>query len=252
MGNKIIEVIGPPGVGKSTIFQALCHQWKPHFNWIYQDVLLGPEKPPVTHFPQWLKYKAHLLLGKKLTKSIPVEYGLRFADENKALAKFYWDYLSNQDLASNGEAAHRFRSAYFLFSDFCRYQAIRENTCSKPCLIDEGFLQKSFLIQADQHYVRALVDQYLALLPLPYALLYIDTPHKNIISERLRNRKKVHISHIGKDDAALMEETGKWQDLFDTILEKVENRNVLTYRIDGAQPIARNVKLIQEFLAEIK
>lgn len=252
MGDKIIEVIGPPGVGKSTIFQALCREWQPHFNWIYQDVLLSPEKPAVNQFGQWLKYHGYQLLGKKSAKSIPVEYGTRFADENKELAKFYWDYLSNSGLPHNGQAAHRFRSAYFLFSDFCRYQAIRETTCNKPCIIDEGFLQKSFLIHTDHHKMRQLIDHYLTLVPLPYALLYINTAQKNIISQRLRNRKKIHISHIGKDDAALMKETEKWQYLFNTILEKIETRNVLIYLIDGEQPVANNVALIKGFLAQIK
>jgi thymidylate kinase len=251
MGDKIIEVLGPPGVGKSAIYHSLCYQWKPQFNWIYQDALLAPE-PPISHFIKWLEYNAYRLLGKKLVKSPAVDFGVRFANENKELAKFYWNHLSDTGFQHKGEAAHRFRSAYFLFSDFCRHQAIRESPCNKPCIIDEGFLQKSFLIHADKQYMRDLIDQYLALLPLPYAILYIDTPHKNIISERLRNRKKVHITHIGKDDAALMEETEKWQYLFNTILERTEKKNVLTFKIDGAQPIANNVARIKEFLAEIK
>jgi hypothetical protein len=252
MGDKIIEVIGPPGVGKSAIYQALCYEWKPQCNWIYQEALLAPEKPPVSHFVNWLAHNAYQLLGKKSAKRPSVDFGVRFVNENKELATFYWNHLSKNGLGHNGEAAQRFRSAYFLFADFCRYQAIRESPCRKPCIIDEGFLQKSFLIDADQQRMRDVIDQYLALLPLPYALVYIDTTHKNIISKRLRNRKKVHISHIGKDDAALLEETAKWQYLFNTILEKTEKKNVLTCKIDGAQPIADNVALIKKFLAEIK
>ena len=251
MGDKIIEVIGPPGVGKSAIYQALCYQWKPQCNWIYQDALLAPAKPPVSQVMKWLAHHASLLLGKKLTRTLPVDFGVRFVNEHKELAAFYWNHLSEKGLAQNGEAALRFRSAYFLFADFCRYQAIRESPSQKPCIIDEGFLQKSFLIDADQQRMQCLIDQYLAIVPLPHALVYIDTAHKNIISERLRNRKKVHISHIGKDEAALLEETGKWQYLFHTILEKTERKNVLTFKIDGARPIADNVALIKEFLVNI-
>lgn len=251
MGQKIIEVIGPPGVGKTSIYRSLCYTCPPDAGWTYQDALLAPARPGIGEFPHWLKYQASCLLGKKMAKAIPAEFGVRFVQENKELAQFFWDHLSNPEFGGNGEPAHRFRSAYFLFSDFCRYQAIRENACSKPCIIDEGFLQKSFLLPANQQALQDLIDRYLALLPLPYALVYIDTPHKHLISDRLQHRKKRHLTHIGKDEAGLLEETEKWQYLLQTILEKTEHRNVLTYKIDGAKPIAVNVNLIKEFLAAI-
>lgn len=240
MSQKIIEIIGPPGIGKTTIYESLCKTWRSTFNWTYQEALLTP-KPHFSEFNKWTEYRLRRLLGKKITKSIPVEYGLRFIENHQELANFYWNYLSNAP-----EISKRFRAAHFLFTDFCRYQAIVESNAVQPCIINEGLLQKSFFIHNDEQVMLAALDKYMPLLPLPYAIIYINTPDTSLIIERLRSRKKIIASHLGKGYNDLFADIEKWQYLLNLIVEKMKCKNVPIYHIEGSKPLEENVILINK------
>ncbi|AKD04404.1 hypothetical protein POKO110462_06310 [Pontibacter korlensis] len=251
MNQKIIEIIGPPGVGKSTVYKSLCKTWTPSANWVYQDTLLLPEKPNIQDFRRWFEYYAKKLLGKKITRSIKAEYGLRFVSNNPNLAHFYWDQLSDTRIFKDEEINKRFRSAYFLFCDFCRYQAILEKESSKLCIVNEGLLQKSFFVHDNEEYLNVLLSTYLSLLPLPHAIIFINTPNKKVIFERLRGRKKIHASHVGKEDAGLMEDIDRWQQTLNLIIEKAREANVKVLNVDGEKPIGDNVSYINSMLAKL-
>jgi thymidylate kinase len=251
MDAKIIEIIGPPGIGKTTIYEALCTTWSPVSNWIYLDALLTP-KPRFSEFKAWFEYQLKKVLRKKIVKSIPVEYGLRFVEEYQDLANFYWNHLSNPDIYHDGEIKKRFRSAYFLYADFCKYQAILESRSSKPCIINEGLLQKSFLIQDDKQLMRDVINKYVPLLPLPHAIIYINTPNIGLVLERLRSRKKIIASHFGKGDKELKDDIENWQLLLNTISEIMQRKGVPVYNIDGDRSIEENVVAINNLLNNTK
>jgi adenylate kinase family enzyme len=244
MNNKIIEIIGPPGVGKTTIYGSLCKKWRPVSNWIYQDALLTP-KPKLSEIYKWINYHSRLLLGKKINKNIPIEYGLRFVDDHKDLANFCWDYLSD---VYKEEANRRFRAAYFLFADFCRYQAILENSPGKPCILNEGLLQKSFFVDDDTDSILKLLQNYFSLLPMPSIVINVNIDNRNIIVERLKNRNKIIASHMGKDHEALLHDINKWQQFLKVMIDIMSSRGVKIIHVDGERSIEENVSFIKEKL----
>ena len=247
---KIVEVIGPPGIGKSTIYKALCHQWRPNAPWIYQEALLTPEKPSFSAFSKWLEYQFRKFSGKPKKKSLSVDYGLQFVENNVELAHFYWNHLSDPHTYKHEEIGHRFRASYFLFSDFCRYQAILATGTDKTCVIDEGFLQKSFLLKENKQEMIDHVNSYVPLLPLPDALVYINTTNKDMILSRLGGRKKVIASQQGKDKEALLADIEKWQLLFELICEKMQQYQIPVYHIDGARSVEENAFLLNKILSD--
>jgi hypothetical protein len=216
-------------------------------------VLLA-SRPGIFSPGKWLGYHGRILLRKKLTKTIPVEYGLRFAAEQQELADFCWKYISHIQFYDRSVINQRFRSAYFLFTTFSMYQAILEKAPADPCIIQEGFLQKSFFIHDgpfNEQLTNSLLEQYLHLVPLPYAVIYMNMPDINEIIKRLRSRNKVIASHFDKDDDALRNDIEKWQHAQHKILEGLKSAGVLIVQINGKQPVRENVSSIKKWLHEI-
>lgn len=250
---RIIEIIGAPGTGKSTIYQSLCNTWRPRSPWIYPDTLITPE-PGIFSFPKWIVYRLRLALHKKLTRSIPVEFGLRFAGQNRNLARCCWDVLSDIRVYSDQEIHRRFRSAHFFFTTFCMYQAILEKASAKPCIIEEGFLQKSFFTrteEVDQQLAYPLVDEYLSLVPLPFAVIHIDTYDVDEIVRRLRRRQKIIASHLDLGDDALRRDIKQWQRAQHYLLDRLKRQGVMIVPVNAKEPVRANVSAIDELLKKI-
>ncbi|HTE28573.1 hypothetical protein [Flavitalea sp.] len=244
---EIIEIIGPPGIGKTTIYNALCKKWRASFNWIYQGALLMPA-PSLEDFNSWIVFRIKKLLNGGGAKSIPIEFGLRFAQNHPRLANFCWEQLSDASIYQNDNSALRFRSVYLLYLDFCRYQAIDEKKSFIPCLLNEGFLQKSFLVQSDLVLMPDLINKYLPLVPLPKAIIYVNTEDKGIIVQRLVNRSKTIASHLGKNKNDLLGDILKWQFQLELIISWMLDHNVVVYNIDGEKSIKENVLSITKIL----
>jgi deoxyadenosine/deoxycytidine kinase len=251
MEQRIIEIIGPPGVGKSTLYKSLRNTWTQESSWIYQEALLIPDKPNVLDFINWIEYHTKKILGKRFSKSIKADFGLRFASNNPDLANFFWSNLSDSRIFNNQEVDKRFRSAYYLFYDFCRYQAILDKDFDRPCIINEGLLQKSFFVNKDESMMCDLLNRYLSLLPLPRAVIFINTSNTDIILSRLQNRGKTLASHVGKSDLELIEDIKKWQQMLQLVVEKVTALNVAVLNIDAERPIKENVNHLNKILQSL-
>jgi energy-coupling factor transporter ATP-binding protein EcfA2 len=251
MMSRIVELVGPPGVGKSTLYGALCAAWTPASPWTHQDALLSPAKPSISQVSAWLEYNVKVMLGRRRTKSIPVDFGLRFSDLHNEFAHFCWNHLSTSGVPLNQEIGQRFRSSYFLFNDFCRYQAILEKPSKSPCIIEEGFLQKSFLLHDNGSQLEELLKSYLRLIPLPQAILLIDSANTDLIVKRLRQRKKTIASHLQADDRQLAIETRKWQQLLQFATSALEKNGVQVYRLDAELPVRENVAMATRYLGQL-
>jgi len=244
--NKIIEIIGPPGIGKSTLYLALRKKWNPKKNWIYEDILLAPDKPKLWNPFQWLEYNFRWYTGKNLNKTLAVDLGMKFIRNNEPLAAFCWKYFTENPHHNSTE--NRFRYSYFLYQDFCGFQAVAEKKSPKPCLIEEGFFQKSFLIHQNFQLMEEILDKYLSLIPLPRAVIGLDSENVELILSRIKERKKVIPSHFNKDEASLEMDIRKWQHLVQLIMDKLEKKKVLVYKIDGSKSVDEKVAIIEPIL----
>jgi hypothetical protein len=183
---------------------------------------------------------------------VPIEFGLRFAQLHPELANFCWQQLSDENVCANIKIEMRFRSAFLLYLDFCRYQAIAEKESITPCVLNEGLLQKSFLIQRDLRVMLDLINKYLSLVPLPRAIIYINSEDKELIVERLINREKIIATHLGKNKKELLEDIITWQYQLELIISWMLDHNVMVYNIDGARSVKENILFITKILEKQK
>lgn len=247
MDNGIVEIIGPPGIGKTTIYTAVCRKWRPSFRWTYPDALLTTT-PPFSDFSNWVEHRLKGILKKRLSRSVPSEFGLRFAQSHPELANFCWNELSREDVYPIKGPEMRFRSVFHLYLDFCRYQAIAEAKPAFPCLLSEGLLQKSFLIRNNHQATMDRLGLYLPLVPLPKAIIFINSQNRELIVERLRSRSKTLAIHQNKSGDELMQDIIMWQYQFHLISRWMLKQGVKVYNIDGAKPVSENSLLISRIL----
>jgi hypothetical protein len=246
---RIVELIGPPGVGKSKLYEEMARKYYKEKDWISMEHLLAPKSPGLNFPVRWLEHQYRKLFDKNRIKSIPTEYGLRFIKENEKFAEFCWNHISTSQMHNSPDK--RYRAAYFLFTEFCRYQAILEKKHSRPCLIEEGFLQKSYLIHQEKQLMEELLDEYIKLIPLPHAVIGIDTQEKGLILSRLKTRKKTIPSHTGKDDSLLLSDIELWQHLVQTAIDKLKRSGVFVFNIDGSLPLAEKAASTHAFLKSL-
>lgn len=133
-----------------------------------------------------------------------------------------------------------------MYRDFCKHQAIQDAATDKLCILDEGLLQKSFLIHEDVKIIQDLLDEYLALLPLPRAIFWVDIANVGEIVKRIKNRQKIIASHIGEDDKGLFELSMRWRRLIELIAEKLQKYEVKIFELDGEMTLDENVEVIQK------
>ena len=244
---KIIEIIGAPGVGKSTVYKALINSYNQYSDWIYPDADENRKKAGWIGFRSYSSLIYHRLFRKEQMSRYQIELGLKFVRQHKELADFIWRNISENETGIQ-DVGQRFRSAYFAFKHFCRYQKIMESYNDKPCIIEEGLLQKSFLIRDNEKEMLEAVHDYLYLVPLPKAIIYLNTPDAKVILERLKSRKKVLPNHKDKNDKFLLENIERWQSLFNDIAKSLSEFNVPVYNVDGSKTVKENVQLINHLL----
>ncbi|MDN3671150.1 hypothetical protein QWY93_17695 [Echinicola jeungdonensis] len=244
---QTIEFIGAPGVGKSTLYKKLRGIKPPLQKWTYIDAVLKPA-PPFFKFLDWSNYQLRKLLKKKHHQSVNSIKGIKYIQKHKELAQFIWEHLSDSSFPANQILGQRYRSAFYLFRDFSRYQTISEVSQSTYCIIDEGLLQRSYLLNNDPVKVNALLEEYLSLVPLPQAVFYVYIDSTPLILQRLKGRHKTLIGHIGLNNDDLFEDIQRWQMLMKLIVENIKRQGVKVFPINGENPVAENLKRILEIL----
>jgi len=249
VGN-IVELIGPPGIGKSTIYNTACSKWKKSDGWIHEDELYAPSLSPLSSLTDRMVHAIRRLTGKKYNKSLPLNYGMDFVNQHPKLAEFIWDHLGKNHPGKN-QVAYRYRAAYFLFLTFSRYQGIIREKSFRPVLLEEGFLQKSFLVNPDEEYMSSILDKYLPLIPMPIAVICLKAPNRKLILERIRMRGKTIAAHEGKTDLEILQEIHQWERLNVLICRKLSKVGVRISYLDGRNTLGENVAELSRILKEL-
>ena len=241
---RIIEIVGPPGIGKSTIYNTLSSLWKQQDSWLPQNALLRRSNPPISQFRHWIGHHVTGILSLKKSTAVPVEVGLRFANNHKALSFFFWSYLCGH-ATSKKDTGNAFSTAYFLFKDFCRYQAIWDASSPRPCLLDNGFLSKAFLFHQEEEQLKQQLDEYLSLVPLPHAIICLEKEGSETVfhtgADQSVNGQKPH-------QAAELMNLDRYKAVYKMIVEKMEGYNIPLCRVNVRNTNEKNLPILLNFL----
>lgn len=243
-----VEIIGPPGIGKSTLYQAVCRSWTPQSRWTYQEKVLGNERGRHGLIRSAIYQIYCRLIKRSGNHQLTIDHGLRFIQQHEPFAEFIWKHLSDPNIFPEGRQAERFRAFYLLFRDFMRYQAILESNAHKPCIMEEGFLQKSYLLQVPEMELPDWIERYLQLTPKPDLIFRMDASDPDTIALRLELRAKKLAAYQGLDRSGLIQETRKWQQFFSVMDQKIQQQHIEFKMLDGSKPIEENIRIIYDSL----
>ncbi len=247
MPGERIEIIGPPGAGKSTIYREVCKRWARTSPWVHSGVLLPPAVTGLRSLRRWIGFTLRNWYRGERSRANG-SLGVEFISENQELVEFLWEAIDRNCVNYIDGLDVRLRAAFVLYKDMERIQAIRNANDRRPCLMVEGLLQKSFLRGPDGAISDKRIDKYLSLIPFPKTVFIADVADVDAIVERILRRKKRNASESGLDETGFRNRTLQWQKQFQMMENCLRKRDIPVFRIDAAEPVDVSAGRVVEIL----
>jgi len=228
----LVEIIGPTGVGKTTISRNLLQMWDGNGAWISYEKLLN--ECNYSTFP---------------LNQTDISAGLRFL-------QLFPEYLSQFKALNNGLNNEE---SWFInrkrelqhFKVLCDIQLISELYSTQKikfplCIYDEGITFKTFnRVDTDRHHLA--VNQLLHTFPLPGVIVLIDAP-ADIIAERAFEREKTAPVHRHKNLNEIHENIIAQKKRFSNLVEILDKAGIIVYKLDSIDTPENSALKISELL----
>jgi hypothetical protein len=250
---KIIELLGIPGVGKSSIYSALSSSWNKDMNWVPADLLL-PKQKITFRSPKDFLLSFSKRIGKDINLSLLKEAGFRFVAQYPEYMNGSWDAIHRKHISREDGPDVRLKEATRLKKSTEYIQYISENESLKYAILDIGGLVQrldftwftSKDIVEDQREIVHLLN----FMPLPEGVIYIYVDQK-INVERLLNRGRTLAVHRNLTGKELEEFCKKYQQRWAFVCDKLEEKNVPLLKIRAQIPIPEIKDRINEFVEKL-
>lgn len=263
MEHKIVELLGPSGIGKSALYHELRKRWTPDEKWVtFDDLFATPKSFPGTYIRT---------IYRPLKKAWQEPY-----DYTRSLRNYnIWDQLdgySNPFLF--GEYGSFFQKMMDLVEQHSkvgysgedkRFQTFfmimwsvgQLNTVLEMKGDDRLFLMKDgeLLISRIMHLNSPSFDEqalreYLEVVPKPDALVRLIASPEQIV-KRIRQRGRVASLHLGMNDETLYRYTSDTLDLLGKACEILKSEGVPVLEVNAEGPVSANAGRILDFFQSI-
>lgn len=246
---KIVEFVGPPGIGKSTTYEELCKKWTPNNTWVPYNIcaLSSPNKnTTIKSQIKKLVFKQNLPSPeKKLLK----EAREKFIDENPDFINILWNAISNKPLHVTGRDI-RYDSMRFMMKICARAQLMMEYNKSKYCVIDEGFIQNiTFTVnnKNNGNYYEEL-NASIELVKKYTDVVFNFTVNLNALLDRIHRRQK---RTFLQENLTYHQISERMEDSIQNktlITEILEEKNIPVYTVDSSKSAQYNCNEIKRIL----
>lgn len=247
---RVVELCGPPGVGKTTIYKELDIRWKKKYNWIPGHYLSPHPNLSIGYLKLFLYSLKQKLKGKEegTFDKVRIEARNRFIAQYPDYIDVCWaDIITNQKRGSNGLDL-RMDKAGVLATTINKIQFVRESTTEKVAILEEGLIHLLDVINSCQD--TAAIERLVKLMPLPDALVCIEVPVPEN-AKRLAGRGHVLSMHKALSTEQLTALIRQCQERRQTIYRFLKEEGVPVLLINGKDPAGENANKIIHFVENL-
>lgn len=244
---KLIEFCGAPGVGKSTIYQALSERWKENENWIPAHQIY-PRKlksqNPFKKFVNSVLEREQSLDDKAMRKA-----GGRFVALYPAYVDQCWAHIMGKEKKGLNGTDQRFEKASHVFKMMQRVQTCREHQATQNVIIEEGLVNAvgNALHLLDS---AALADEIKALfqnMPLPDGLILVEADADTVVG-RIKARKRFVPSFENVPQNDLLRAIEEVSALRKAAVEVYQNEGHPVLYVNAANPVSQNADSVLKYM----
>lgn len=246
-----VEIIGPPGVGKTTIYNQLVKV-------IGGTNIFTPEE--IINKEYYSAGKTSLL--KQIIKknigfnAVPYSFiqeeAVKYVSNDSILSNVVWKMM-NESTPFLNTGSLRLRSAYLFMLELGKATIIQRSISQGVCIQNESLLQRSFLInQGAKTEKNKDLMTYIKKIPTPDFVIIIETMNDEVIVKRLASRTKNLLMYKGLSENQLRVMSIDWTSHLRLLVSLLENHGTGVFRINPLDTVQKNAQKIISLLAEIR
>ncbi len=247
---EIIEIIGPPAVGKTTIFNALKKRWIRNAPWAPKIEFLPKVDNSTFGTTSYWRYIIRTLMGaRKVNQKKITNAAYSFLQRNKEFSSLCWELIHKNRTKDHLGVDNRFRSAFYVYQVMGVYQTIIDSPDTRICITDELLTHR--IIQLTEDAVnKDDLREFVKVLPVPKGIIYLDAP-VDILTKRSTERQRNIIRHQGRSSTELMQLASLDRTKLLFLCKELEQRDIPVLYINASQSIDGCVNEIIQHLRKL-
>lgn len=256
---KTVEIIGPSGAGKTSIYNNLRTIWKDDYRWVtFDDMNRSKSKMIFRYFKKAYNIFFDLLpIAKNINQNknhVDEEWGfINYRDSiylgasYKELKTVLMDLIGEHCAKWYDGSDRRFVTIYMMMWSMGYWEKIYSRNNDDRLYIlkqGEGFVSRIMHLSSPSFDEIAL-QKYLSHIPMPDVLIFLDVNVEKILN-RIKTRERLSTLHTGMTDETLFDYTQKTISHFQIAMETASKNGVSVYRVDASgSPGEATEKIVQ-------
>jgi hypothetical protein len=244
---KIIEFIGPRGVGKSTLYKKVLSLNRNEKKFRGKDDFIPTIEKVNSTIRGYFEYQLRKFLNKPKKDYLELKkLGYEFLKNHPEFIDFSWQMVNKYQKEDHNGIDNRIRICSNLINYYTFYQAIsNSNLLTKYCLTDESLIHTSLFLFNNVNERKDIVE-FISIVPAPAAVIYCKAD-PDTISSRSKTRELV-LSQIDKNEIQLKSSAIIEIEICNILTNNLKLHGVKVLEIDTGDNIEENSKLITDFI----
>jgi deoxyadenosine/deoxycytidine kinase len=252
---RYIELVGVPGIGKSTTYKYLRNIHTDEDNWLLLEHLFKNSTPRPVGVKQKVRTLISKILGLPMAPKVKVAHDNKFLfdfmAQNEALIDIFWDITMTKNKNLFGKDL-RFTTVNYIMMVFKNLQAILDYKTNKCVVLDEGIMinLSHFTNRALEEPFESQISSVLDKFTLPSGIVFFDGDVETVI-ERTKIRGKLKVEDENLSDEMLKKSREETAFERRKYVEIADSRGIPILRLDAGDSIESKAKELAAFADSI-